>query len=252
VHPVLTIGSWHVHSWGLLNALACVVVLLGALAGARFRALSPLGMLRLWPWAILGGVLGAHLYWLLAGGDATASSSDAVDVFRGSAVQGGFVGGGLATLAYLRLTGTPVLAALDVLAPAGAAAQAVTRVGCFLAGCCWGRRAPSWLGVVYDDPAALAPRGVPLHAAQLYECALLALLAAALAARLSRRAGADGRVFAAYLAGYGVIRFVVQFFRGDDADRLVGGLAHSQYAALVMIGAAWIVGRRVGARPARA
>jgi phosphatidylglycerol:prolipoprotein diacylglycerol transferase len=103
---------------------------------------------------------------------------------------------------------------------------------------------PAWLGVVHTDPASLAPRGVPLHAAQLYEAALLVALAVGLFAGLRRRDVPPGRVFAAYVAGYGVLRFTVQFFRGDDADRLVLGLAHSQYAALAMVLVAALLWRR--------
>lgn len=247
MHPTLVLGPWQVHSWGVLNAAGCVVVLVGALASARLRGVAPLVLLRLWPWAVLGGVVGAHLYWLLVGSDAPLGSygvSDVVDVFRGSAVQGGFVGGGLAVLLYLRLTGTPVLAVLDVLSPAGAVAQALTRVGCFLAGCCYGRRAPAFLGVVYTDPASLGPRGVPLYPAQLFESALLLVLAGALYAALRRRDVEVGSVFAAYLASYGVVRFTVQFFRGDDADHLVLGLAHSQFTAVAMVAAGWWLWRR--------
>jgi phosphatidylglycerol:prolipoprotein diacylglycerol transferase len=238
VHPVLTLGPWRVHAWGAANAAACVVLLLVSLACARLRGIAPTTLVRLWPWVILGGVTGAHLYWLVAGSDtplAARSLGEILDVFSGSAIQGGFVGGGLVALLYLRVAGAPMLAVLDVLSPAGAAAQALTRVGCFLAGCCHGGAAPPWLGVVYTDPASLAPRSVPLHAAQLYESALLLVLAGWLFTLLRRRDVPRGRIFAAYLGGYGLIRFVVQFFRGDDADRLVLGLAHSQYAGLVMV-----------------
>jgi phosphatidylglycerol---prolipoprotein diacylglyceryl transferase len=248
VHPVLDIAGWRVPAWGLLNALACVVVLGGALVSARRRDVAPLLLLNLWPWLMLGGVVGGHLYYMLVGSDVPLherSPADVLDVFRGSAVQGGFVGGGLAALIYLRVAQAPVLAVLDVLAPAGAMAQALTRLGCFLAGCCHGRPAPAWLGVVSTDPASLGPLGVPLHPAQLYEAGLLVTLAAWLAVELRRRDVPSGRVFGLYLVGYGVIRFTVQFFRGDDADRLVWGLAHSQFAALAMLALGVVLLRRL-------
>jgi phosphatidylglycerol:prolipoprotein diacylglycerol transferase len=238
VHPVLEIGAWRLQSWGVLNAAACIVALVGALARARRRGVAPGLLVRLWPWCILGGVAGGHLYYLAAGSDVPwwqYGSADVLDVFRGQAIQGGFIGGGLAALVFLRLARAPVWPVLDVMSPAGAAAQALTRVGCFLAGCCHGSPAPTALGVVYTDPASLAPRGVPLYPAQLFESAALVGLAAYLFTRLRHRDAPDGRVFALYVGGYGVIRFVVQFFRGDDADRLVLGLAHSQYTALVMM-----------------
>jgi len=63
---------------------------------------------------------------------------------------------------------------------------------------------------------------------------------AGLYGQLRRRGVPDGRVFLLYLGGYGVIRFVVQFFRGDDA---VWGLAHSQYTAVAMVAVAALLAR---------
>jgi phosphatidylglycerol:prolipoprotein diacylglycerol transferase len=218
-----------------MNGIACAVVLVGALVCARLRGIAPLVLLRLWPWVILGGVGGAHLYYLAAGSDVpwTAySTADVLDVFQGSAIQGGFSGRDRGVV-YLRLAGAPVLAVLDVLARPGRGAGA-DRVGCFSPAAATGAD-PIVLAVVYDDPRSLGPRGVRIHPAQLYESAALVILAAGLVAFLRRRDVPDGRVFTSYLAGYGVIRFLVQFFRGDDVDRLVLGLAHSQYAALAML-----------------
>ena len=82
-----------------------------------------------------------------------------------------------------------------------------------------------------------APRGVPLHPAQLYEAALDAALAVWLHRRLEGGLPPGG-AFWRYLGGYGVIRFAVQFLRDDDAGRLLFGLAHSQYLALAMLAGA--------------
>jgi phosphatidylglycerol:prolipoprotein diacylglycerol transferase len=221
-----------------MNAAACVAVLVLALVCIRHRDVRVGLLVRLWPWVVLGALLGAHLYYLVGASDVPLSRrslADVVNVFEGSAVQGGILGGSLAAVVFLRLAGAPVLAVIDALTPAGAAAQALTRVGCFLAGCCYGRPAPAALGVVFTDPASLAPLHAPLYPAQLIEAALMLVLAVALYRRLVRRDTPDGRLLWLYLAGYGLIRFTVQFFRGDDADRLVWGLAHSQYAALAMM-----------------
>src|SRR4051794_4552983 len=101
MHPMLDIAGRHVAAWGLLNAIACVVVLVGALACSRHRALPAFTLFRLWPWVLLGGVAGAHLYWLVAGTDvplARRSWAEVTDIFHGSAIQGGFLGGGLAAI----------------------------------------------------------------------------------------------------------------------------------------------------------
>jgi phosphatidylglycerol:prolipoprotein diacylglycerol transferase len=232
--------------WGLFVSLAALAVLLLGRRDARALGLAAGSVERLWPWLLFGGFAGAHLYYLaaVAGWPRRALPPlDVANIFAGTAVQGGLLGGALAAALYLRRTKAPALPLFDALSPAGAAAQALARVGCFAAGCCWGRRTSLFLGTIITSPYAdpSAPRGVPLHPAQLYEAALDAVLAVVLRRRLKTRA-APGTIFASYLMGAALIRFAVQFFRGDDDGRLTLGLAHSQFTALAMFAAAAALG----------
>ncbi|TBR25993.1 prolipoprotein diacylglyceryl transferase [bacterium] len=185
-----------------------------------------------WPWAIVLGILGAWLYFQLAvGGDP-----------RGTSIQGGMLGGLTAFLLYGRRRGVPISRLLDAFAPGAALAHAITRVGCFAAGCCYGRATGLPWAVVYSHGPA--PRGVPLHPAQLYESALDLSLAFLLHRRLAAGPRRGGDVFWLYLGGVSAIRFGVQFLRDDDADRLVWGLAHSQFLALALVVVALLCARR--------
>lgn len=235
--PHLRVGTW-----GLLVSLACLSVLWLGRANATARGLPPEAVTRIWPALLWGGFAGAHLYYLLAvaGWPLHRLPLAAVaNVFSGTAVQGGILGGAAAAALSCRLEGLPLLSLCDALAPAGALAQGITRVGCFAAGCCFGRPTGSILGVVIASPYAdaAAPRGVPLHPAQLYETVLDLLLAAALQRRLRERRE-PGTLFAEYVMGASAIRFVVQFFRDDDAGSLISGLAHSQFMAVALFAAA--------------
>jgi phosphatidylglycerol:prolipoprotein diacylglycerol transferase len=191
---------------------------------------------------MVGGFIGAHLYYLFAvvrWPFHPVPSGALLDIFDGTAVQGGILGGICAAAVFLRRRGLSFLPVCDVLSPGGALAQGIARVGCFLAGCCYGRPTNLFLGVVYTSPLADpdVPRGVPLHPAQLYETFLDGCLALFLQSRL-RADRRRGSVFGLYLMGAGAIRFAVQFFRDDDAGRLAFGLAHSQYMALALFAAA--------------
>lgn len=234
--------DFRVSTWGLLVSLAGLSVLWLGRVNAPARGLPPEVVERLWPALLLGGFAGAHLYYLLAvaGWPLQRQPLGAVfNIFSGTAVQGGILGGAAAAALYCRLRELPLLSLCDALAPAGALAQAITRVGCFAAGCCFGRPTGSFLGATitspYADPAA--PRGVPLHPAQLYETVLDLCLAAALQRRLRDRRE-PGILFAQYIMGGSAIRFVVQFFRDDDAGNLISGLAHSQFTSIAMFAAA--------------
>lgn len=89
------------------------------------------------------------------------------------------------------------------------------RIGCFLAGCCHGRPTDVPWAVTFTDPAAMVPRkwlGVPLHPTQLYECAAEGLIALLLYKLLDKK---PGTVTAAYFMLYGVLRFILENYRGD-------------------------------------
>ncbi|MBI3552658.1 MAG: prolipoprotein diacylglyceryl transferase [Elusimicrobia bacterium] len=222
-------------TWGLMNSLALGVALVGASHEARYRRVDPRVLLRMWPWVIASGVLGAHLYWWAAAAEGERSLGAFFRVIEGTAIQGGMIGGVLAALVFLRRRGLSVLGHLDVLAPGGALAHGIMRLGCFAAGCCYGKPTALPWGIAFSHPFSDAPRGVPLHPAQLYEAALDILLAGLLHRAVKDEKLPVGAVFWRYIGGYGVIRFVVQFFRDDDAGHLLWGLAHSQYMALAML-----------------
>lgn len=243
MYPAIILSpDLRISTWGLLVFLAGLSVLWLGRVNAPARGLSPEVVERLWPALLLGGFAGAHLYYLLAVAGWPLHRlplGSVANIFAGTAVQGGILGGAAAAALYCRLRDLPLLSLCDALAPAGALAQAVTRVGCFAAGCCFGRRTDSFLGVVisspYADPAA--PRGVPLHPAQLYETVLDLCLAAVLQRRLRARRE-PGILFAQYVMGASAIRFAVEFFRDDDAASLISGLAHSQFTSIALFAAA--------------
>ena len=121
------------------------------------------------------------------------------------------------------------------LVPALPLFHAFGRVGCFLAGCCYGIPAPAgWLGVTFPASAVEAPSGVPLLPVQLYEaagCVLLFLLLD----HLTDRGWPGGRLLALYLALYAVFRFLLEFLRGDAVRGSLGPLSTSQVISLAVL-----------------
>ena len=145
-----------------------------------------------------------------------------------------FIGGVLLVLAF-RALNIPVLQTMDRLAPYLALAHAVTRIGCFMAGCCYGRPSPEGWGVVFPpgSHAALHYGGVPVWPVQLMEAACLFALYLLLSLLPERHR------LIGYCAGYGAARFVLEFFRGDIRGRVgVLGLSQPQAFALLMVIAA--------------
>jgi phosphatidylglycerol:prolipoprotein diacylglycerol transferase len=164
-------------------------------------------------------------------------------------LMGGVAFGIVAFLAYARRKGLPILRLGDAIAAPLALGQAVGRLGCFSAGCCYGTAAPdAWCAVTFGSAEAAArtgvPLGIPLLPVQLFQAGADLAIAAILTG-LWRRPIRPGLVFAWYLVLYGAARFTIEFWRGDAARGLwfSGALSTSQVLSLASIvcGAVWVV-----------
>jgi phosphatidylglycerol:prolipoprotein diacylglycerol transferase len=141
-----------------------------------------------------------------------------------------------ASIILTRLLQLPWLQSLDTCAPGIALISAVGRLGCFAAGCCWGRATDSWMGVRFSERAH-AMTGVPTDVALVPTQLLLAvagLLIFAAVLWLRRRRAFAGQIILAYLILYSCARFVVEFWRDDPRGQMLG-LSPSQLIAVVTL-----------------
>lgn len=250
VDPVaFSLLGLHVRWYGLIVAVAAVTAVWLATRAARIRGIAPeaIGDAALWVGlAALAG--GRALY--VAQTDPGMIVRDPLHVAAiwdgGLSFYGALLAAVLALAVFARRRRMAVLPLLDAAAPAAAAGQAVGHLGCLIGGDSYGIPTGLPWAVVYANPGAMAPLGVPLHPTQAYEALLLALLSAALWLGRERLARAgDGAAAAAYLLGLAAIRFGLFFLRdepvvllGLKAAQLIGiGIA---LLALVLL----IVARR--------
>ncbi|MCL6481645.1 MAG: prolipoprotein diacylglyceryl transferase [Firmicutes bacterium] len=260
MHPVLfQLGGVTLYTYGVLVALG---VLVGLWLARRQAAAAGLEADRVWNlgiYMVLAALVGAKLWQIVVRWEYYAA--DWRELFRMATLQaaGVFYGGLLAALVvaavYVRVARLDFLALADVYAAPLALGHAIGRLGCFAAGCCWGKPTGAAWAVTFTDPQAAALVGVPLHQSlhptQLYE-ALANFLIFCLLWPLGRRRQFPGQVFAAYLVLYGLARGGIEIFRGDPDRTLLfdGRLSLMQIvsAALVLLGL-WLWWRRRGRVP---
>lgn len=147
-------------------------------------------------------------------------------------VYGGIIGGVLAALLYCRFKKLNFWDYFDIVLPSVAVAQGFGRIGCFLAGCCYGRETNSFFGIAFTH-SDYAPNGVKLLPTQLFSAAGMFLIAGFLFwyAKKERK---KGQVGALYLILYSIGRFIIEFFR-DDYRGAVGFLSTSQFISLFIL-----------------
>lgn len=161
--------------------------------------------------------------------------------------QGGLVLAILTAIWYIRRNNMPLLTTFDVFAPGIALGHAVGRLGCFAAGCCWGKECDLPWGVTFTNPAANELTGVPLgqrlHPTQIYE-SLTEFAIFAFLMWFIKRPHRTGSVIGLYMILYSVGRFLVEFIRHHD-QALVAGLSLTQWISIVtLVVGIWLWFRR--------
>jgi phosphatidylglycerol:prolipoprotein diacylglycerol transferase len=140
----------------------------------------------------------------------------------GGVFQGGLIFGLAFALWYFRRRRLPTWKIADLAGPGLALGHGFGRIGCFMAGCCYGRECSTSVGVTFKSQYAHdltgLPLGHPLHPVQLYEAALN-FLNFLLLYLILRRKRFDGQIFSFYIINYSVIRFFTEYFRGDHPER---------------------------------
>ena len=182
--------------------------------------------------------------------DLAANPLHALAIWHGGlSFYGGLVAGLVGLAVWARRQRISFGMAADIAAPAAAAGQAIGHIGCLIGGDSYGLPTTGPLAVVYQNPAAMAPKGVPLHPTQLYESIALAVLAVLIWTARGRldRIGA-GATAAVYLLGNAAIRFGLFFLRDDVV--VLAGLKVAQLIALgiALLGVIWLM--RLGRRAA--
>ncbi|MDI6894567.1 MAG: prolipoprotein diacylglyceryl transferase [Bacillota bacterium] len=229
MHPIaFRVGGFEVYTWGILFAAGVLIGVLVAERNARRFGMAPYLYLEGIPYVIVGAMVGARLLYVAAEWSWYAADPRRLLYFRegGLSLYGGLAGGVLAAWLVARARKVGVAPYLDGGSPGIALATAVSRVGCFLNGCCWG----VLTGGTWGARTRFAP-GLR-HPAQLYEAALDLALFAVLWMLGPRLARLKGHVFLAYLGGYSLIRFGVEFVR--DVPHIAGWLTVTQPLALVV------------------
>lgn len=150
----------------------------------------------------------------------------------GGVFYGGFLGSLIASFYLAHQYKIPWWTLADICAPGIALGQFIGRLGCFSAGCCWGKPTSSWIGVQFTQRAhelTGVPVDVHLHPIQLYESTIMCMVMLTLLYILKVRKF-RGQVILSYLAIYAVARFIIEFFRDDPRGELFG-LSTSQLIA---------------------
>jgi phosphatidylglycerol:prolipoprotein diacylglycerol transferase len=246
-------GDFFLPTYGVLVAAGLLLAL--AMAGrlARRRGLDPDTISNIGVYAAIAGLVGAKLLMFVV--DFDHYWKDPGEIFTIATIQAGgvFFGGLLGALGaafwLMRRHKLDPVATLDVYAPALAAGQALGRLGCFAAGCCWGIACERPWAITFTNTDAHAITGVPvfipIHPTQLYEAFAYAVIAGVTWWFFGRSQN-PGSVMGLYLVLASGARFAIEFFRAPHQKYPFSGpLATSQWLAIgLVVAGMWLLVRR--------
>ena len=225
------IGNFALPTYGFLVSLGVLIGLWISVRNSAKQGIDPDQAWNLGILVVLCGIIGAKILYIVV--DWSSYATHPSEIFSLNTLRaGGVFSGGLTGRAGVPPSGTYAGTTcrrwrlVDAFAPGLALGHAIGRVGCFAAGCCWGKETHAFWGVTFKNPIANAyvgtPLNVPLEPTQLIESAV-ELANFFFLMWLFRRKKFDGQVIGAYLFLYGIARFFIEFLRGDPGRGEVFG-----------------------------
>jgi phosphatidylglycerol:prolipoprotein diacylglycerol transferase len=248
---VLDLGPITIHTYGLMLAAAFIAGIWVTSRNARKEGIHPDSIWNMGLVVIFSALVGAKLLLLIS--DYQYYSHHFREIFSLSTLRSGgvFYGGLLLAMVsaiwYLRKKQLPAWIIADLAAPGIALGQALGRIGCLSAGCCYGKPTHLPWGITFTSQYAYdnvgVPLNIPLHPTQIYESVGAFCLFLFLMWRLSRK-HFIGQILLEYLMLYSLLRFVIEFYRYDDRGFVLHGLlSTSQFIAiLIFLGSAAVYG----------
>ena len=234
---LFSIGPLNVYGYGLMIAIGIIVAYLVVEYRAKKKNMDADRIFTMTLWCLFGGIIGAKLlYWLTDLKNIIADPKVLLNLSNGFVIYGAVIGGVTAAVIYCRKQKIAFLPYLDLCMPSVALAQGFGRIGCLLAGCCYGVETSSRFSIVFTQ-SKIAPNGVHLFPTEplssIFDFAMFFVLIT-----IAKKEHKNGTITCLYMLFYSVGRFVIEFFRGDLERGSIGVLSTSQFIAIIVIVAA--------------
>jgi phosphatidylglycerol---prolipoprotein diacylglyceryl transferase len=235
MYPILIqFGKISLYTYGLFVALGFFVGMTLAQKEARRLGQDPNQIMDVGFFLLIAALVGARLFYVLV--NPQPFLEDPFEVFRiwngGLVYYGGFLGALLVAIIFVRKKQLSFWQMTDIFTPSLAIGHVLGRIGCFFAGCCYGKSCDLPWAVTFHNSESLAPIGIPLHPTQIYS-AFANLFIFLLVWFFRGKKSYNGQLFWLYVLFYGVIRTIIETFRGDPRGQFfIESVSVSQFIGI--------------------
>ena len=234
---LLTIGSFTIHTYGVFIALGALLGITLISLEAKKEGYDQQQILDLTFYLLISAIIGSRIFYIVLNLKYYLRHPlEIVMIWRGGLVfYGGFIFAFATCFLYLRKHHLPFLKTCDLLVPGLAIGEAIGRIGCFFAGCCYGKPTDLPWAITFTHPHSLAKLGVALHPTQLYS-SLKALLIFFILISFRKYKKGEGQLIFLYITLYATGRLIIEHFRGDERGLLIlESITITQAIALLFI-----------------
>jgi len=237
MYPILfQLGSFHIYAYGFFIALGFIFGLMVAILKAQREGIPFGTIIDLFFYTVLSALIGSRILFALLNFD--VYRQDPLRIFKiwegGLVFYGGLILAFMVALWYMKWHRLPIWKLADLISPLIALGLSFGRIGCFFAGCCYGKETSLPWGVVFKNPDSLARLNVPLHPTQLYDAAN-GLAIFLFLTWMEKRKTFDGQIFWLFLFLYSITRFFIEILRGDPRGFLFGDLLSTSQAIGILL-----------------
>jgi phosphatidylglycerol:prolipoprotein diacylglycerol transferase len=239
MYPILfQFGSFHIYAYGFFIVVGFATAAFLAVLKIRKSniGVSFENIVDLFFYTVLSGLIGSRLLFVLVNFDVYRENP--MQIFKiwegGLIFYGGLVLAVIFAFWYMKWHRLPIWKLADLFSPLIALGLSFGRMGCFFAGCCYGKETSLPWAVVFRNPDSLARLNVPLHPTQLYDAAN-GLVIFFFLSWMEKRKAFDGQIFCLFLFLYAITRFFIEIFRGDPRGFLFGDLLSTSQAIGILL-----------------
>ncbi|MGL4992500.1 MAG: prolipoprotein diacylglyceryl transferase [Sarcina sp.] len=232
---LFNLGEIKIYSYGLMIAIGILVAVFMLNKRAKIKGYNEDNIFNMIIITVIMGILGGKVLYIITDfKDVMKDPSIIITQFGyGFVIYGAILFGILSVFLYCKKRKWNALEVFDMTVPGVAIAQGFGRIGCLLAGCCYGAITNGSLFIVFPE-GSLAPAGVHLHPTQIYCSIFDFLLGIFLIWYSKNREKKSGDTVAMYLIIYSIGRFIIEFFRNDPRGA-VGMFSTSQFISLFIL-----------------
>ncbi len=235
MHPILfKIGPITIYTYGVMVALGIFFGSLILVRLAEREGIPREDVVDTAFWSVVAGFIGARTFFFLYNSEYLKPWYRIFFIWEGGLVwYGGVIFGTLTALYFVRKRRIPAWKLADVVSIALSVGLGFGRIGCTMAGCCYGKVCHAPFAIVFRDPHSAAPLNVPLWPTEPISSAANFLIALVLYL-LYRKRKAVGEIFGFYLIFYGIFRFLIEFVRATPKE-ILGTFSNNQIISIIMV-----------------